>query len=309
MPDGLSLAGRIQPKAGAVALRLEVPPEPQITLLREASGGDTVADVVEHTEAGEIFARKQLGKPKYEDFSVSVGSVMSPQLFDWIAESWRESPPHRDGAILQCDYKFSVKVERPFQGALIAETAFPALDAASKQPGFMELRFAAAAVLPDEKPLTPLAVPLGKPSVQKLWMTSLFKLQLSGLDCSHVMRIEPFSILRKIDTVTDAGGGVGLIAGSVEFPNFRVSISTAHAQSWVDWHEDFVVKGNNTAPFEKSGSISLLNVALDELTRLELNGVGIFRLVTEKPDRVESIPRVIADLYCEQMSLLPGGGP
>lgn len=308
MPDLSHLPIRALSTANAVALRLDGPHDSEITLVNGASGGDISADVIAQISGDEDFARKQLGALHRDDSAVEVGSFMSKSLFDWIAASWREDPPNHDGAILRCDYDFTVKFERAFRGALIAETAFPALDADSKQAGHVTIRFTAASILPDAHPQTPLPISLGKTGgAQKLWQASNFQLQIPDLDHTHVIRIEPFTIRRTIEAITQPDGRIRLKAGPIDFPNLRVTLSMVHFQPWFDWYEDFVLKGNNTAGFEKTGSISLLTPNLSEtLTRLELAGLGIFRLTQEAPEKVGSLQRFTADLYCEQITLVPG---
>ncbi len=295
-------------KTNPVALRLDAPPEDAVTFLHGSSGGSIWADVISQISAGEDFARKQLGAPRYDAFSVQVGLTIPALLFDWIAASWKSDPPRHDGALLLCNQNLAVQEERGFQSALLAVTAFPALDAASKELAYVTLWLAPRSILSDKK--VQGAGPVAFAPKQKLWLASNFRIQIEGLDCTHVSRIEPFSIRRKIEVVTAAGGGAELIPGPVDFPNLRITMSAAHAASWLAWHEDFVLKGHNTAAFEKSGSISLLTPNLQtELTRLELEGLGIFRITSEEMDVGRIVPRVIADVYCEQMRLVPGGSP
>jgi len=291
-----------------VALRLDAPPNDAVTFLHGSSGGSIWADVISQISAGEDFARKQLGAPHYDPFTVQVGLTIPPLLFDWIAESWKSHPPRHDGALLLCNPNLSVQEARGFQSALLAETGFPALDASSKEIVYVTLRLAPTSILPDKKEVQS-AGPVVLGPKQKVWLAANFRLQIGELECTHVSRIEPFSINRKIDVVAGPGGGPELIPGPVDFPNLRVTMSAAHAESWLAWHEDFVLKGHNTADFEKSGSISLLTPTFTELTRLELEGLGIFRITSEEMDVERVVPRVIADVYCEQMRLLPGGSP
>ena len=294
--------------ASSIALRLDEPKPGTTAIVHAASGGGITADVVSHASGNEHFARKQLGPVRYEDISVQVGSSMPSALFDWIAASWGATPKPRNGAIVRSDSTFSIRAERVFTGALIAETAFPALDAASSETGRLTIRMTPASTLPDTSPGGTLQPSFGK-GVAKLWLASHFRLQVDGLDCTKVSRIEPFAVRRPIETVQGRGGG--LRAGTVEFPNLRVTVAASSAASWFDWHRDFVVDGNNGDTFERAGRISLLSPNLTELARVELSGLGIFGLSTDPPTGgpADSIARVRADLYCERMALKPGGAP
>jgi hypothetical protein len=308
MPIVPSIAAR--GVAQPVALRLDQPPPSTTAFVHGAQGGAITATVLAKTSGNEHFARKQLDRVLYEDISIEVGSSMPAGLFDWIATSWGAKPVARDGAVLRCDQTFTVRSERAFQGALIAETAFPAFDAASKSQGMLTVRLTPVSVQPDVDPGTKLQSTIGK-GVSKLWLAQNFRLAIDGLDCTRVSRIEPFSIRRPIETVQRGRGRPSLQAGPIDFPNLRITFAAISAQSWWQWHGSFVVGGSNADSDERAGYISLLAPNLStELARIELVGLGIVRLSDDPPaDAPSPIPRVTADLYCERMTLKPGSVP
>jgi hypothetical protein len=69
---------------GPFALRLATS---EISRLFGSDGGLVHADVIGEVHGSEHFARKRLGRPKYEDVSIRAGASMSRELFDWIAAS------------------------------------------------------------------------------------------------------------------------------------------------------------------------------------------------------------------------------
>ena len=291
--------------SGHFALRLDTSNASEITLLSDADGGSVYADVISVFEGGLHFARKHPGLPKYEAFELPIGVAASTGLFDWVAGSWGANPEARDGAVLGVDFNFNVKSEVGFSGALVVETVIPTLDGASKQAGHLTLRFQPEFI--DAKTAA------GKLSLiqakQKLWRTANFRLQIEGLDCTKVSRIESFTVTRNVTTVTSGSGEVSLIPDTVEFPNLKITFSKASAQEWVDWHESFVVNGNNSDSFERSGTISFLsNDYKSELSRIELHHLGIIRLAPD-PNDTSGIARLTAELYCEEMVLGPGVNP
>jgi hypothetical protein len=302
-------AARIGPSP--IALRLDGLPAADLSFIQSSGGGTVFADVTSTTLAGDHFAHKQPGLPKNEDVIVRLGTSMSAALFEWIAGSWGPTPESRDGAILGCDHTFKIRRERQFHGALVAETTFPTLDGASKQSGSVTVRIRPAGLSPETDPGTPLVVPIGPGAKQKLWLASNFRLQIGGLDCSKVSRIEAFTVRRAIDTIASGSGGMSLQAGMVDFPNLRITLSTASAATWAAWHQDFVVNGNNGPGAERAGSLSILAPNLQsELVRIELLGLGIVRFAPETDEKGGSVlSRMTAELYCEQMQLLPGGAP
>jgi hypothetical protein len=290
-----------------VALRLDQPPPAATAFVHAARGGAIAASVLAHSSGSEHFARKQVERVLYEDISVEVGTSMPKALFDWIAGSWGAKPVSRDGAVLRCDPTFTVRSERPFRGALVAETAFPALDAALTSAGRLTVRITPASVQSDVDPGSKLQSTIGK-GMTKLWLVSNFRLAIDGLDCTKVTRIEPFSVRRPIEVVQGARGRTSLRAGAIDFPNLRISMAASSMATWRDWHRAFVVGGSNADSDERAGSISLLAPNLStEIARIELAGLGIVRLSTDPPAISSSpVQQVTADLYCEVMTLKPG---
>jgi hypothetical protein len=291
---------------GHFVLRLGTGNIADITLLKDIEGGNPYADVISELSAGLHFAKKHVGAPKYEELALTVGLSFSQGLFDWVSGSWGPHPEKKDGAVLTLDYNLNIKTEAEFSGALITETTVPPLDAVSKKEvGYLTVRL--------QPQLFDVSKDTGKLSLvaakQKFWRTSNFRLQIDGLDCTKVQRIDSFTVKREITVVSSGGGGVTLIPGKVEFPNLRITISEVSAQSWFDWHESFVINGNNTDSFERNGSLSFLSIDLKkELSRIDLHHLGIVRVAPAKGEGSGQIACVTAELYCEEMLLSQGGG-
>lgn len=284
-------------------MRLDVAGGEEITLLSRSDGGEIYAEVTEVLEAGAHFARKHLGLPRYEAFVIPVGAAMSDGLFAWVAGSWGAQPAAMSGAVLTGDHNFNVQREATFSGALIAETRVPDLDAASRAVGFLTIRFE-----PEFINTKPGAGTLSfSTTKQKLWRSSNFRLAIDGLDCTKVKKIDSFAVTRKITEVRSGSGEISLVPGNVEFPNLKITLSAAGAQSWFDWHHSFVVDGNNGDTFERNGTISFLATdAKKELSRIELHNLGIIRVAPYSNDSLTKIATVTAELYCEEMALAQG---
>jgi hypothetical protein len=309
MPVASPIAARVA--ASPLALRLGNPVQGDLTFLRKVSGGNVLGKVTSQTSGNEHFARKQLDGTTNDDFRLEFGTAMSSGLFDWIAASWGPQPPTRDGAVLACDLQYTIRSERGFIGALIAETGFPAFDASSKTAGYLTVRLTPLSLLPVTDPSTKLNVNLGPGAKPKLWSTSNFRVAIDGLVATKVSRIAPFAVRRPIEMVS-AGGTPQIEAGPIDFPSLRITLSMASAASWVDWYEDFVLNGNNGPAGERKGSLTLLAPNLmDELARVDFDGLGIYRLTTDSDEDAppDQIARMTAHLYCEQMTLIAGVVP
>lgn len=279
----------------------------QCGFVKSVEGGDVVAEVIEEAVGPSYFVKKHIGQPKYEDFAVQIGFGMAQTVYDWIAASWSANYQRMDGSIVAADYTLKAQSERQFFNALLTETTVPALDASSKEPAYLTVKFA-----PEHAKTVKGKGKLGVPAKQqpKLFLPSNFRLELDGIDCTHVSRIDSFTVKQSV--VTDEIGDARDYAkepGKIEFPNLRVTTAEAAIATWESWFEDFVLNGENDDSKEKSGAIVFLAPDLKkELGRVGLFNVGIFALRTARQQaHEESIRRVTAELYCERMEFQAAG--
>ena len=168
----------------------------------------------------------------------------------------------------------------------------PALDAADKDPAYMNVTISPESTQRQKGSGNPIN-PCGPVKAQKKWLTSNFRLTIPGLDCSKVNKIEAFVIKQQV--VEDR-------RGTLEVPNLVITLAESSAQSFFDWHEDFVINGNNGSESEKSGKLEYLTPNLGEaLFTLNFQHLGIFKLAPEKVEAGnEQIKRVKAEMYCEE---------
>jgi hypothetical protein len=272
-------------------------------LLKDFEGGAVSAEVIEELTAPGPFVKKHIGRPNYEDLVLEFGFSMNRALYDWIESSWERKNERKNGAIVLCDADMEAQSRRVFREAVIAETTLPPCDANSKDPSYVRVRLA-----PEYTRTEPAS---GKVNVvlgakQKAWLPSNFRLSIDGLDCSRVSSIAPLTVKQRV--VPDPIGELREYVrepGRVDFSNLRITMSETHAQSWIDWHQDFLINGNCGQEKEKSGTLEYLAPNLqDVLMKVQLGNLGIFRLAyeSEHPDGAH-IRRVVVDLYCERMEL------
>lgn len=271
--------------------------------VRSAAGGVVSGEVVIVPAGPGAFPKKHVVTVRYEPFVVDVGLSMAAPVYDWVAGVWKRDFALKSGSLVTADYKLDAKSEREFSGALLTETSFPVLDASSKEPGFLKLKF--------EPELTKEKSASGKQNGAgakvKQWLRSGFRLQIDDLDCTKVSKIESLSVKSKIN-VDNVGESrlAKLEPTSVEFSNLQITLSEVSAKTWFDWRDDFLIKGNNDQSKERSGTIQLLAPdAKTELARIKLFGLGIFRIALPTEDsRGDKLKRVTAELYCERMELV-----
>ena len=272
----------------------------QVGALKSVDGGELVAEVVVESAGQEPFAKKHLGGVRYEELVLGLELAAVGGVHTWIAESWKGEAKPRDGAIVETDARLAPRARREFRHALITETTIPTLDAASKAPGQLTVKLA-----PEEITRKKAGGAAGQKvgAKQKQWLASNFRLELDGVETKTVSKIDAVTVKQTV--VADDVGDVRISRrepGKLEFPDLRVTFGQASLQSWSDWFDDFVVKGENGDDKEKSGAIVFLDATLkQELGRVELKNVGIFAL--RRQPSTEQVARVTAELYVESMEL------
>lgn len=276
--------------------------------IQDVEGGHATADVVNEKQGTDYIVHKHIGNVKYEDITMQVGFSMSKAVYDWIAASWSMNYQRKDGAIHAADFDYKARATRQFYQGLITETTIPACDGSSKDPAYLAIRFA-----PEYTRVVKASGKVDAPAQkQKQWLPSNFRLQIDGLDCTHVSKIEALTVKQKVvENPVGDERDYNKEPASIEFPNLVVTTQQSHAQSWYDWHEDFVIKGNCTDDREKTGSLTFLTQDLkNELARIDFFGLGIFKTSDDALDTDGTPGMVTFSMYCERMvfTYLGGGG-
>jgi hypothetical protein len=256
------------------------------------------------------IVHKHIAGVKYEDIGVSCGTGMSKGFFDALKTTLDGQLTRLNGAIVEYDYNYKEASRLNFFNGLVTEIGFPALDAASKDAAYMTVKFTPERTAHEKGGGGSFAGKYGG-SVQKKWLPSNFRLKILGLDCTRVNKIDAITVRQKI--VKNAIGEVRdyqVEPAYIDVPNLVVTMAESHAQTFYDWHEDFVIKGNNGQDREKSGTLEYLAPDLKEvLFTLSFSSLGIFRLARDKSEAgSENIRRVKAEMYCERITFTYGSG-
>ena len=273
-----------------------------------AEGGHATSDVVTEKLGGDHIAKKHLAGVKYEDISLSCGTGMSKGFYEWIKASFDHKYTRKNGAIIAADYDYKEHSRLTFMNALITEIGFPALDAASKDAAKMSIKFAPETTRTTTTTGGPSVS--GKfgidPKVQKKWLPSNFRIRIDGLEdpCTRVNKIEALVVKQKvIDNPVGEHRDYEREPATLEVPNLVITFPESHSKPFYDWHEDFVIKGNNGDDKEKNGHIDFLTPNLQEvLFTVSFMHLGVFKLTPEKVESgSENIRRIKAEMYCEDM--------
>jgi hypothetical protein len=271
-----------------------------VGFVKSVAGGGVTAEVISENAGPSYFTKKHLGRIQYEAFTIRIGLSMNKAIYDWISASWQMKSSRKSGSIISADYNLNAQSERQFSNALLTETTIPAMDGSGKEPAYLTFKLQPE-VVQYKKATGKVSSDVGK-TEQQLWLPSNFRLDIAGLDCTKVNKIDAFTVKQTFAT-DDIGNARDVEPGRLNFPNLKVSLSEAGAQTWVDWHDDFVIKGNNGESNEKNGSLAFLSPnRTTELGRINFFNLGIFKLAFDEGDAApDPIKRVTAELYCERM--------
>jgi hypothetical protein len=270
-------------------------------------GGNATSDVVVEKVGPDQIAHKHIAGVKYEDIAFNCGAGMSKDLYEWIKAMIDRKFTRQNGAMVTSDFNFKEVARLNFFNALMTEVGFPALDASSKDPAMFSIR-----VTPEYTRRQKGSGTSGhKGQVQKRWPSSSFRLQIDKLDCTRVNKIEALTMKQQV-VAHSAGASRDYQTepSHLEISNLAVTLLEANAEAFYNWHESFVIKGNNGPDEERSGTLEFLAPDLKEvLFTLELKNLGIFRLTPEKVEAgSENIRRVKAEMYCQEVAFGYGSG-
>jgi phage tail-like protein len=278
--------------------------------LSAVEGGEAVGEVVVLGQGKEPFASKSIGAVSFTDVVVSADLSLEAIFYTWISDTLQGRNLRRDVAVLTLDADSKVRRRDDFYNALITEVTVPKLDGSSKDLAFLSVKFSPEYVRNKKGDVSKYKAPASP--TKKRWVGSNFRLDIAGLDCSKVNAIDAITIKQTVaqDPIGEQRDNVGWPA-KLEFPNLTVTLTEAGAETFFAWHEDFVIKGNNTSDHEKKGVLTILAPDLKiSLAVITFSNLGIFRLSRGKRETgSEQIPRVKAELYVEQIDLALSSAP
>jgi len=275
--------------------------------VRSVEGGNASSDVITEKLGPDGIRHKHIAGVKYEDVAITCGVGMSKALYSWVAATLTGTTHLRkDGAIIGSDYTLSEVSRLNFYHALMSEVAFPALDSGAKDAAYLAVRMSPEYVRRVSGSRGKIGSGSGpaKGQARKQWLRNGFRLDIPGLVTSAVTKIDAITVRQVVEQQP-----IGELRDYEKQPAYldvsdlAVELAESHAESFYDWIEDFVVKGNSGANAEKNGTLQYLAPNGDVHFTLNFHNLGIF---TVKPLRFESgsedVRRVRAEMYCEAIS-------
>jgi hypothetical protein len=276
--------------------------------LKSFAGGAIVQDVLApgSTTVNGI-RQKRLAGVKYEDIVLTCGTGMSGSFYDWIKATLEKQYIRRNGSLLTCNYNYQVMEERNLYNSLISEIAFPACDAASKEPiNFTikltpeEIRWTKGGTLPGGP----------KPSTKETsWLPSNFRMSIPALDCSVVNKIEAISVIPALNRSQDLGiSRFSGTASSMQMSSLVVTLPEAHAEGFYRWKQDSLAGRTAGSDPGRFGQLDYLDVSLrGSLFSLSFLGLALQRLVPVKVSAGrEQVRLVTAEMYYKDLRFAYG---
>jgi hypothetical protein len=277
--------------------------------IKSIEGGFLKANLTDEPIGAHPYHVKHLSTREIEPISVELGLSGTRNVLAWIQESWNKKFTRRSGQLAHADFDMNAKFEHDFTDALIMETTFPTLDALSREPSYLKIKFQPEAVTTRVVSSSKI---LGEVHAQqKMWSNAAFRIALNGLDLTQVNKIDGFSIRQGVRALHIGSAMLPeLEPTKVEFPDVSIYMGLEFAKSVLAWHEATVKNGGLDTKEQKSGSIEFLTPDRRGVVfQIRLFEVGIkgFQVVRSEA-RQDAIKRAKIDLYVGRMELEPGSG-
>src|SRR4051794_18706667 len=167
-----------------------------------AEGGMPTAEVIQEKVGPDHLPHKHSGGVKYEDIGLTFGTGMSKNFWQWLEDSFNYNYSRRSGAIVGANFDHHETSRLSFYNALATELAFPALDAAAKDPAKVNCKltpeYTRYAVSPSG------GARIGgseNRTVQRKWHRSDFRVRIDGLDdrdTRRVVAVDSISLKQKV---------------------------------------------------------------------------------------------------------------
>jgi len=243
-----------------------------------------------------------------DPFSFEFGLSGSNKVLNWIQDSWKKQPKPANGEIVHANFNLEPTFTHQFQGALITETTFPALDGGSKDAAYIKVK-----CQPEAVAIAPGGGGKLRPNMgqkQKLWLCSGFRLNIDGIDeMKYTNKIESFTIKQGVKQLrTGRFRHAELVPTKIEFPNISGTIGLEYAKGLLDWYKAYVYKGGADLSQQREGSIEFLSPGKDKtIFRINLFEVGLLHAsILASTANADQIKRVKFEMYCGRMEIDTG---
>jgi|GEM_PF-1145898 len=282
--------------------------------VKSVDGGFARAQVADDPAGGDVKRVKHIATVEVEPISIEMGMTGSGDVLSWIQGSWNKQWSRRNGEITHANFDLYETYCHEFYDALITEASFPALDATSKDGGFLKFKFQPENIRTKRMPGGEAGSPgpkvqgrIGSEVRQKLWSPSAFRFVMHGLDeMDRVSKIDSFTITQTVKKLyTGADRFPQIEPTGIKFPNITGTIPLQFAGSLLDWHQEYIREGKKDHAHQKGGAIEFLSTDRKSiLFSINLNEVGIsYAGIESSTSGADQIKRVKFELFMHHMEL------
>lgn len=292
----------------AAHFALELAGVDDVCTVRSIEGGGLKADVMTYQPGATYERWRQVGKPKFEDIKLQLGTAMSEPFFAWISDFFAGTCSRKNGAIVAGDFYYKERARREFSEALITEFTFPKLDANDKSTVYMNVTLGVESIEYKKGDDSKTLDQQGNEAAQKAWKACNFTFQLDGFDaqCARVTKIDSFTV--KLPVIEYHSGGSRTTTKTptaIDYPNISFYLPEDDAQPLHDYVKKRVIKGE--VPGRLHGQLTTFDNAKTTMFTLELFNCDILNVAPDKSDATSSeIKQVKVECYVERMSFTYG---
>jgi hypothetical protein len=284
--------------------------------LKEVHWGAVKGSVLAEPIGPDHTKFKHIGSFETEPIQFDIGMAESKPVLEWIKRSWSRDFSRLSGCISHLDFDCKTRHQQEFFEALILETTFPTLDGSSTESAYLTVKLLPEFLKDKDgdgqvlQPATTVDLQAATEH-QKKWVSSNFRLNIEGVDCRYVNKVESFSVTQKVKPLLFGSSRMPEIEPTgIEFSEVSVTLALAHAQDFIDWHRTVIVEGKKDINAEREGFLEYLAPNHEDvLFTVNFERMGIHSLDVEKGQANESsIKRVKVTMFVESMTLDYGSG-
>jgi hypothetical protein len=273
-------------------------------MIKSIEGGGVKVDVMTYQQGGIYDRWRQLGKPKFEDFKISIGMSISQPYYKWIEAFFTGKQDRRDGAIVAGDFYYNERARREFTFGMISEITIPGVDVSSKEALYMNLSLAVESIKFAPGRANRKLDEGGVPAKTKLWKADQFHFNLGPYETTRVTKVDAMTIKQTILEYHHGGSRAPTKTPSqIQFPNVVFYMPEPDAQPLI---ERFMANGGAVKPPDAKpipdGWIQYNGSDTSRQGRLNFHNSEIISITPDKSDATsENIKQVKIELTCESM--------
>ena len=290
---------------------LELSGVDDVGTVRSIEGGGLKADVLTYQPGANYERWRQVGKPKFEDIKLQIGTAMSEPFFRWIEGFFSGKCERKNGAIVAGDFYYKERARREFSEALITELTFPKLDSTDKSTVYMNVTLAVEDIVFKKGDSGRTLDHTAKAQEnQKGWKACNFTFAIDGFgeELKQTTKVDSFTIKQPVVEYHAGGRRTAAKTPSlIEYPQLSFYLPEHFTPKLTEHFRKRSVDGE--VPGRLHGQLTAFDNSSAQTTMftLEFFNADIINCQPDKSDAgTEEIKQYKFDLYVERMTFKYG---